>query len=140
MCSQRSQPPSARLFILSRIYFGGAQYASRGFASRCLTSFELCYPIYLLLGHLHFSELDESRNIEHEAMHERIFSKLDDVSRLVHRAIDEVIDERIFSKLDDGSRPIHRAIDDPGRTRTCNPRLRRPMPYPLGHGASCIIY
>ena len=23
---------------------------------------------------------------------------------------------------------------DPGRTRTCNPRLRRPMPYPLGHG------
>ena len=27
--------------------------------------------------------------------------------------------------------------NDPGRTRTCNPRLRRPMPYPLGHGASC---
>ena len=27
------------------------------------------------------------------------------------------------------------AKDDPGRTRTCNPRLRRPMPYPLGHGA-----
>jgi hypothetical protein len=26
---------------------------------------------------------------------------------------------------------------DPGRTRTCNPRLRRPMPYPLGHGAWC---
>ena len=26
--------------------------------------------------------------------------------------------------------------NDPGRTRTCNPRLRRPMPYPLGHGAS----
>ena len=26
---------------------------------------------------------------------------------------------------------------DPGRTRTCNPRLRRPMPYPLGHGALC---
>ena len=24
---------------------------------------------------------------------------------------------------------------DPGRTRTCNPRLRRLMPYPLGHGA-----
>ena len=24
---------------------------------------------------------------------------------------------------------------DPGRTRTCNPRLRGPMPYPLGHGA-----
>ena len=23
---------------------------------------------------------------------------------------------------------------DPGRTRTCNPRLRGPMPYPLGHG------
>ena len=22
---------------------------------------------------------------------------------------------------------------DPGRTRTYNPRLRRPMPYPLGH-------
>ena len=29
--------------------------------------------------------------------------------------------------------------NDPGRTRTCNPRLRRPMPYPLGHGARCII-
>ena len=28
------------------------------------------------------------------------------------------------------------SINDPGRTRTCNPRLRRPMPYPLGHGAS----
>ena len=26
--------------------------------------------------------------------------------------------------------------DDPGRTRTCNPQLRRPMPYPLGHGAN----
>ena len=25
----------------------------------------------------------------------------------------------------------------PGRTRTCNPRLRGPMPYPLGHGATC---
>ena len=25
--------------------------------------------------------------------------------------------------------------NDPGRTRTCNPRLRRPMPHPLGHGA-----
>ena len=25
--------------------------------------------------------------------------------------------------------------NDPGRTRTCNPRLRGPMPYPLGHGA-----
>ena len=24
---------------------------------------------------------------------------------------------------------------DPGRTRTCNPRLRRPRPYPVGHGA-----
>ena len=31
-------------------------------------------------------------------------------------------------------------IIDPGRTRTCNPRLRRPMPYPLGHGASCWRY
>ena len=31
--------------------------------------------------------------------------------------------------------PIHKAID-PGRTRACNPRLRRPMPYPLGHGAT----
>ena len=28
---------------------------------------------------------------------------------------------------------------DPGRTRTCNPRLRRPMPYPLGHGATCRL-
>ena len=26
--------------------------------------------------------------------------------------------------------------NDPGRTRTYNPRLRKPMPYPLGHGAS----
>ena len=25
---------------------------------------------------------------------------------------------------------------DPGRTRTFNPRLRGPMPYPLGHGAT----
>ena len=25
--------------------------------------------------------------------------------------------------------------DDPGRTRTCDPRLRGPMPCPLGHGA-----
>ena len=29
--------------------------------------------------------------------------------------------------------------NDPGRTRTCNPRLRRPMPYPLGHRAFCFI-
>ena len=29
---------------------------------------------------------------------------------------------------------------DPGRTRTCNPRLRRPMPYPLGHGARCVSH
>ena len=27
-------------------------------------------------------------------------------------------------------------IHDPGRTRTCNPRLRGPMPYPLGRGAT----
>ena len=36
----------------------------------------------------------------------------------------------------------NRCIDkfiDPGRTRTCNPRLRRPMPYPLGHGPNCIL-
>ena len=26
---------------------------------------------------------------------------------------------------------------DPGRTRTYNPQLRRPMPYPLGHRTSC---
>ena len=31
--------------------------------------------------------------------------------------------------------PARRLQHDPGRTRTCNPRLRRPMPYPLGHGA-----
>ena len=32
--------------------------------------------------------------------------------------------------------PSHSAnLSDPGRTRTYNPRLRRPMPYPLGHGA-----
>ena len=28
--------------------------------------------------------------------------------------------------------------NDPGRARACNPRLCRPMPYPLGHGASCF--
>ena len=36
----------------------------------------------------------------------------------------------------------NRCIDkfiDPGRPRTCNPRLRRPMPYPLGHGPNCIL-
>ena len=27
----------------------------------------------------------------------------------------------------------------PGGTRTCNPRRRGPMPYPLGHGAACSI-
>ena len=27
-------------------------------------------------------------------------------------------------------------INVPGRTRTCNPRLRRPMPHPLGQGAA----
>ena len=30
-----------------------------------------------------------------------------------------------------------RFTPDPGRTRTYNPRLRGPMPYPLGHGATC---
>ena len=30
--------------------------------------------------------------------------------------------------------------NDPGRTRTCNPRLRRPMPYPLGHRASELFH
>ena len=31
--------------------------------------------------------------------------------------------------------------NDPGRTRTCNPRLRRPMPYPLGRGSMhCIVW
>ena len=29
--------------------------------------------------------------------------------------------------------------NDPGTTQTCHPRLRGPMPYPLGHGASCAI-
>ena len=29
-----------------------------------------------------------------------------------------------------------RFTPDPGRTRTYNPRLRGPMPYPLGHGAT----
>jgi hypothetical protein len=28
------------------------------------------------------------------------------------------------------------ADHDPGRTRTCNPRICRPTPYPLGHGAA----
>ena len=32
------------------------------------------------------------------------------------------------------------AVHDPGRTRTCNPRLRRPMPYPLGHGANDSMF
>ena len=37
---------------------------------------------------------------------------------------------------DGRERPVGTAVvPDPGRTRTCNPRLRRPMPYPLGHGA-----
>jgi hypothetical protein len=31
-----------------------------------------------------------------------------------------------------------RMRNDPGRTRTCNPRLRKPMPYPVGHGANCV--
>ena len=38
--------------------------------------------------------------------------------------------------------PVLRRRDmknDPSRTRTCNPRLRRPMPYPLGHGAKCLM-
>jgi hypothetical protein len=30
--------------------------------------------------------------------------------------------------------------NDPGGTRTCSPRIRRPMPYPLGHGASYKVY
>ncbi len=34
---------------------------------------------------------------------------------------------------------MHSDVNDPGRTRTCNPRLRRPMPYPLGHGAFCSL-
>ena len=36
-------------------------------------------------------------------------------------------------------RPDHwsRRLPDPGRTQTYNPRLRGPMPYPLGHGATC---
>lgn len=25
------------------------------------------------------------------------------------------------------------SLDDRDRTRTCNPRIRSPMPYPLGH-------
>ena len=29
----------------------------------------------------------------------------------------------------------NKIINDPGRTRTCNLRFRRPTPYPLGHGA-----
>ena len=29
---------------------------------------------------------------------------------------------------------------DLGRTRTCNPRLRRPMPYPLGHEALSVAF
>ena len=38
-------------------------------------------------------------------------------------------------EMDGGA--VDRGIEnDPGRTRTCNPRLRRPMPHPLGHGAN----
>ena len=33
-------------------------------------------------------------------------------------------------------KPLHKKTNDPGRTRTCNRRLRVPMPYPLGHGAA----
>ena len=29
--------------------------------------------------------------------------------------------------------------NDLGRTRACNLQLRRPMPYPLGHGAGCMF-
>ena len=32
------------------------------------------------------------------------------------------------------------AHNDLGRTRTCNPRLRRPMPYPLGHEALSVAF
>ena len=34
---------------------------------------------------------------------------------------------------------VHDNVNDPGRTRTCNLRLRKPMPCPLGHGAFCSL-
>ena len=44
-------------------------------------------------------------------------------------------DEEGRGRTDRKPQPL---TNDPGRTRTCNPRLRRPMPYPLGHGARCL--
>ena len=49
----------------------------------------------------------------------------------------------VFSPIWQAKHPLHVLTcpypkiggNDPGRIRTCNPRLRRPMPYPLGHGA-----
>ena len=35
---------------------------------------------------------------------------------------------------------IGAGTNDPGRTRTCNLRFRRPTPYPLGHRASCMVH
>ena len=43
--------------------------------------------------------------------------------------------EGASSTIQSSSAPCS-STNDPGRTRTCNPRLRRPMPYPLGHGAT----
>ena len=40
--------------------------------------------------------------------------------------------------LDVAIQMIVKTKNDPGRTQSFNPRLRRPMPYPLGHGAICI--
>ena len=38
---------------------------------------------------------------------------------------------------DDDNLPRKCAIRDLGRTRAYSPRLRGPMPYPLGHKANC---
>ena len=46
-------------------------------------------------------------------------------------------DNKSQRSTEERSCPCSWEHNHPGRTRTCNPRLRRPMPYPLGHGARC---
>ena len=46
------------------------------------------------------------------------------------------LSSRTCKRRADALNTSRKTCDDPGRTRTCNPRLRRPMPYPLGHGAN----
>ena len=40
-----------------------------------------------------------------------------------------------------GRKRAQKSTNDPGRARTCNPRLSGPMPYPLGHGPDdCMVH